>query len=388
MAGVYAEAARTLAAEFEQQTGVHVRIVAAPLLSLREKEVTDLLTQQDDFDVMQVPHQWEGEILPHLLPLEGSPVSAQPDLSDFIPTVRNNCGRWEGQMRGIPMACDLITLLYRTDIFAARSAEFQTLTGRPLLPPKTWQEYLEIARFLNSETLYGNIIMGVEQNFTVWSGILFGMGGRLVDDAWHPRLNSVAGAQSLSLFAEMFNYAPPGSESLNFTEANALFLQGRGAMYLTWPSLLWAQLQDTNICKITGKIGAAVIPGGKPQLSAWCLGINPFCKHPDQARKWIEFFTNQSNSKRLMLQYGKGSPRISTYQDPECKEKILYLSDVLAGFAGNEPRLKIPPSQELSDYMDLQILKVIHGEFTPQAALDRTAARWAEILTQTGYLKR
>jgi multiple sugar transport system substrate-binding protein len=387
MAGVYTEAARVLAAEFEQQTGIHVTVVEATLLSLREKELTDVLTGGGNFDVLQVAYQWEGEILPHLRPLDDPAAQLAPDLRDFIPTVLTNCGQWNGRLYGLPMACDVITLLYRKDIFAARSAEFQRQTGRPLQPPKTWAEYLEIARFLNSESLYGNLIMGKEQSYTIWSGIFHGLGGRPVDAQWRPELNSAAGVESLSLYVDMFKYAPPHAEDRSVTEANTLFLQGRGAMYMAWPSLLWSQMTDTNKCKIVGKIGAAVIPGGQPQLSSWSLGINPACKDVDAAYQWIKFFVSPANAKRLLLQYGKGSPRLSTYRDPECEKRIFYYSQLLQGLAGNQPRLRIPPSQEMSDYLDIELLKAIRGQTTPQAALDRTATRWQKILTQTGYLR-
>lgn len=387
MPGFYSEAARVLATEFELETGIRVKIVSAGLFSLREKELTDLLTRGGNYDVMQVAYQWEGEILPHLLPLDDVVDKIAPDLEDFIPTVRTNCGQWNGRTYGLPVACDVITLLYRTDVFAARSAEFERLTGRPLRPPRTWPEYLEIAKFLNSESLYGNILMGQEQTYTIWSGILFGMGGRLVDEQLRPVLNSEIGVQSLALFTEMYQYAPPNSEGRSVGDNDILFLQGRGAMYLAWPSLIYSQLSDTNRCKIAGKIGAAVIPGGQPQLSAWSLGINPACKDLDAAYLWLKFFVNQTNNKRLLLEYGKGSPRLSTYADPECRHKVFYLGALLEGFAGNQPRLRIPPSQELSDYLDNELIKAIRNQSTPQAALDRTAARWREVLTQHGFLQ-
>lgn len=387
MAGVYADAARELAAEFERQTGIRVKVRDAMLFSLREKELTDLLTHGGNFDVMQVPYQWEGEILPHLRSLDGEVSRIAPDIQDFIPTVRTNCGQWNGHLYGLPMACDVITLLYRTDVFAARSDEFRKLTGRPLRPPQSWAEYLEIAKFLNSDALYGNIMMGQEQLYTVWSGILYGLGGRPVDEQWRPALNSEIGVRSLSLFVEMFEYAPPRSEMRGVEEANSLFLQGRGAMYLTWPSLVCGQIKDTNVCKIAGKIGAAVIPGGKPQLSSWSLGVNPACQDLDAAYQWIAFFVNQVNAKRLLLERGKGSPRLSTYSDPECQRKVLFLGELLAGFAGAQPRFRIPPSQELTDYLDNELAKAIRGQNTSRAALDRTASRWRETLTQTGYLR-
>lgn len=384
--GGYAHAARVLAAEFERQTGIHVAVVEASLLSLREKELTDLLTRAGNYDVMQIAYQWEGELFPHLRPLEEVAPNLTTNLADFIPTIRSNCGQWGGTIYGLPIACDAITLLYRTDVFAARTDEFQRRTGRPLQPPKTWQEYAEIARFLNSETLYGNLLMGREQCFTTWSGMLYGFGGRLVDERWRPVLNSEAGVQSLSLLVELYKYAPARSEDAS-VDARTAFLQGRGAMLMTWPSLIWSQMADTNICKIAGKIGAAVIPGRRPQLSTWSLSINPACKDLDAASQWIGFQVKPGNIKRLLLEYGKGSPLLSTYADPECRQRIFYHAQLLEGLAGNQARFRIAPSQELSDFLDNEILKAIKGQTTPQAALDRTAARWREILTQTGYLR-
>jgi multiple sugar transport system substrate-binding protein len=386
MAGAYAQAAQTLAKEFEQQTGIHVNVVDATLSSLREKEITDVLSKAGHYDVMQVAYQWDGEILPHMQPLNGLEKQLVPDLQDFIPTVKTNCGQWGEQVYGLPLACDVITLLYRTDVFAARSAEFQKLTGRPLQPPRTWEEYVEIARFLDSDSLYGNIVMGEDQLYTIWSGILFGLGGQPLDEHWRPALNSEAAVRSLSLFIDMFKYAPPHSETRGVIEANALFLQGRGAMYMTWPSVLWPRMSDTNACKVVGKIGAAVIPGGKPQLSSWSLVANPASKNLQAAHRWMAFFVNPANTKRLLLHYGKGSPRLSTYTDPECQAQVFYQAKLLEGLAATQPRFRIPPSQELSDYLDMELVKAIRGQETPRLALERTATRWREILTQTGYL--
>ena len=385
--GVYTAEARSLAVEFEQKTGIRVEVIGASIGALREKELTDLLTRGGNFDVMQVPYQWDGEILPRLRPLDDVLPRIAPDLADFIPGVRTNCGQWGEQIYGLPVACDAITLLYRTDIFAARAAEFQQARGRALTPPKTWEEYVEIASFLDAESIYGNVIMGGDQIYTIWSGILYGMGGQPVDENWQPQVNSEAGIRSLKLFKEMFKYAPPRSESIGVPEANRLFLQGRGAMYLAWPSLVWSQIQDTNICKIAGKIGAAVIPGGRPQLSAWSLGINPACRDFDAASQWLAFFVNETNSKRLLLQYGKGSPRLSTYADPDCRRECFYLPALLDSLAGLHARFRVPPSPELTDYLDQELINVIREQSAPQVALDRAAARWREILIQAGYLR-
>jgi len=383
--GGYSQAARELAADFEKQTGIHVDVVEAAFLSLREKEVTDLITRAGKFDVLQIAYQWDGEIFPHLRPLDEIAPDLVSNLGDFIPTVRTNCGQWGGRVYGVPMACDVVTLLYRKDIFEERSPEYLQLTGRPLRPPETWEEYVNIARFLNSESVYGNLVRG-EQCYTIWSGILFGIGGQLVDEQWRPVFNSEAGVRSLALLVEMFKYAPPPSEAVNIG-VNSAFLQGRGAMFMAWPTIMWSELGDTNRSTVSGKIAAAVIPGGRPELSSWGLSINPACKDIDAASQWVQFLVSPATTRRMLFQYGKGSPRTSTYSDPECATKVLYHSQLLQGLAGSQARLRITPSQELSDYLDEEILKAVRGETTPKAALDRAAARWREILAQEGYLK-
>jgi multiple sugar transport system substrate-binding protein len=387
LAGFYEDAVKTLAAEFERQTGIRVNVKGAMLINLREKELTDLITHGGNYDIVQVPHQWEGEILPRLQPLDGALNQIVPDFEDVIPNLRTNCGWWNGRIYGLPMACDVITILYRKDIFAAHAGEFKKLTGRALEPPRTWPEYLEIASFLNSESTYGNILMGGDQLYTVWSGILYGMGGRPVDEQWRPLLDSEEGVRSLTLFAEMFKYAPSRSETRGIPEANNLFLQGHGAMYICWPSLVWARMNDTNACKVAGLLGAAVIPGARPQLSSWCLGVNPLCRDKDAAYKWLSFFVNRTNANRLLLEKGIGSPRLSTYSNPACRQRIFYLGEMFQGLAGAEPRFRIAPSQELTDYLDAELLRTIRGTSTPQKALNRTASRWWRILSETGYLK-
>ena len=360
-----------LAAEFEQADRHPRQIVDATLSSLREKELTDLLTRAGNYDVMQIPYQWEGEILPHLRPLNDVVSRIAPDLQDFIPTVRTNCGQWGECIYGLPMACDVITLLYRTDVFAARSAEFQRLTGRPLQPPRTWQEYLEIARFLNSESLYGNIIMGGDQCYTIWSGILYGMGGRPVDEQWRPVLNSEAGVQSLSLFVEMFNYAPSAFRGSGSGGRPLCSSRAAGRCTVTWPSLVWAQMKDTKTYKIAGKIGAAVIPGGKAQLSSWSLGVNPACKDLDAGLP-VDLLLRESGQYQAAAPavwqglttnfdlFGPGMQREDFLSGPVAR-RVWRHSTTLSH--SSSPR-------SFRDYLDNELLKAIKGQTTPRAALE------------------
>jgi ABC-type glycerol-3-phosphate transport system substrate-binding protein len=386
MSGMYADAARAMAREFQRQTGIQVNIVDAPYLTLREKELTDLLNGTGQFDVVQVAQQWDGEILPLLDPIGRNRLAETGGLEELIPSVRANVGQWKGETRAVPISADVITLIYRKDILEAVSKDFERVKGRPLRIPETWPEYLELVRYLHSETLNGNIIMGLkEQNFGVWSGIFLGMGGALTTPDWEPAFDNETGVRSLEIFIEMFKYAPRESPRLGTEAANSLFLQGKGAFYLTWPTLLWAQMQDTNLCKVTGKLGAALIPGSKPQLSSWSLGVNHHSRQQEAALSWILFFSNSPNTKRMLLTYGKGSPRVSTNEDEECRRQVFFVPQVYEGLKVGVPRPGIPESQELCDYLELQISEAVAGRISAREALSQAATRWRSIMQNSGY---
>jgi multiple sugar transport system substrate-binding protein len=389
MSGIYADSARELAVDFEKATGIRVAITDAPYLNLHEKEVTDLVTGTGTYDVLQVASQWDGEILPRLRPIDDEIRQDDPGADDFIPAVWENSGKWEGKTYGLPCACDAITLFYRTDVFRERNAAYRARFGRPLAPPKTWEEYLNIARYLHGPQLAGNTIMGLkEQDFTLWSGIFWGSGGELVDAQWRPTLASDLGARTLGQFVEMFRYAQAGADACGIPEANAHFLQGRGAMYMTWPSLISAKLSDPRESKVAGKVAAAVIPGRTPQLSAWSLAITKTCANPAAAYRWVKFYVSAENTKRLFKKYGKGPTRVSTYRDPEFSKSVFYLPQVLEGLQRCRARFRIRQSQEMCDYLDSQISEAVVGRKTPRAALQETAVKWSDILSKAGLLRQ
>jgi hypothetical protein len=256
--------------------------------------------------------------------------------------------------------------------------EFAERTGRPLQPPRTWPEYVEIAKFLNSETLYGNILMGKEQTYTLWSGILYGLGGRPVDEHWRPQLHAASGVASLELFTEMFRYAPPRSEDRTLPDADLLFLQGRGAMYLAWPSLIWRQWA-TNGARSPVKSGGGHFRRATP-TQRWSSHQSGLCR-PRRRLSMAAVFSSTRPTQRLLLRYGKGSPRLSTYTIPSVTRSSTSPPSGGIGRAStavpDSPRRNCPTIWTMS----------YQGDSRPKLAarrLNRTAARWREILVQSG----
>jgi ABC-type glycerol-3-phosphate transport system substrate-binding protein len=387
LSGIHAESARFLAADFAKQTGIEVTIVNAPFPNLHEKAVTDLVAKTGIYDVIQVASQWEGELLPHLRPLDQFIASDDPGLQDYLPTIMSNTATWQGRIHALPMANEVLMLFYRTDVFAARTQEYEQKTGRHLEPPQSWPEYLAMAKFLNDETIYGNIPMGPQhQSLNVWLGILWSSGGALLTEQGHPAFNSDSGVQSLRLLMEMFKYAPPRSVVTNLAQASHLFLQGKGAMYLAWPSLICADLNNPVKSKIAGKVAAANIPGGVPPLHLWSLGIAPSSPRPEAAYQWIKFYCSAYNSRQRLLQFGQSSVRSSTFQDVQCQQSVFYLPQLHEAIKRGRIGLRVPSSQELYDCLESHLAEAIMGTMNPKTALDNAATQWHKILKKSGRL--
>ena len=62
MSSVYADAARSMVAEFEEKTGAKVDVVDFPYITLHEKALLDLTSGTSAaYDVIDVASQWDGE---------------------------------------------------------------------------------------------------------------------------------------------------------------------------------------------------------------------------------------------------------------------------------------------------------------------------------------
>lgn len=67
----------------------------------------------------------------------------------IVESYRDTLTGWAGEVQGLPLRGDGFALVVRADRFddAKSKAEYQRKFGRSLLPPRTWEDYTEIARF-------------------------------------------------------------------------------------------------------------------------------------------------------------------------------------------------------------------------------------------------
>ena len=74
------------------------------------------------------------------------------EIDSIAPTFRS-LGDWDGRSYCLPDDGDQIVLFYRKDLFedATNQAEFKSKSGYDLAPPKTWDQFDEIAQFFTDK---------------------------------------------------------------------------------------------------------------------------------------------------------------------------------------------------------------------------------------------
>ena len=102
MSSVYADAAKSMVAEFEEKTGAKVEVVDFPYTTLHEKALLDLTSGTGSYDVIDVASQWDGEFAPYMTDLSSYIEKDGYKMDEFIEKVLENSGTWQGLNR---LAC-------------------------------------------------------------------------------------------------------------------------------------------------------------------------------------------------------------------------------------------------------------------------------------------
>ncbi len=370
--GTYDEAARLIAPEFEEATGATVTVVAFPYQNLHDNAATDLITETGAYDVMSVAYQWDGEFAPFLSPLDDLIERDGFDMEGFIPNIATLSGLWEGNRNGIPQANDARGIVYRTDLFEAAGLE----------RPASWQEYNEHAAALTTDDVYGASWVGLgEQLQGSWLSRYWEQGQPLCAPDWTPLFNSEEGVRAVELLREALPYAPAGMPGWDIPTHNNAVLGGELAQAELWPSFIRADLRDPELSSIVDSWGLMPFPGPS-ELSAWNLAIPATTGNRDLAWEWIKMYTSPENQKRFAVEFGIGSPRIETWEDPELLAAYPEYPEIYAAIQAGRPIWRIPQFPAAWDVLQSELELTVYQDADPQETLDRIADEWNRLLEQ------
>ena len=270
-----AEPLQRRAPDFKKLTGATINVVTVPFSDLYNKLLTDFATGTNSIDAMVFAPQWMVDYIdPGYLEDLTDRIKADQALQwdDVAPFFRNFSATFNGKIYTIPLDGDFQMVYYRSDL----------LKQAGLNPPKTWDDYLEIAKTFHGQDLngdgkpdYGSCIAKKRNAQSYWmiisvaAGFLQSQGtaqGAFFDtENMKPLINNEAFGKALDIYAETTKYGPPDEINLDVGDTRGLFTTGRCALSVDWGDIGTLAI-DPATSKVQDKVGAVILPGSSQVL--------------------------------------------------------------------------------------------------------------------------
>ncbi|MDA8747371.1 extracellular solute-binding protein [Litoreibacter sp.] len=262
------------AEEFKAMTGAEIRVAEVPFAELFQKILTDWATGTQSIDVGVFASGWGVELVSGDLVENLDPYLAADDkidLADIAPYFRDFNQKVAGSTYFITLDGDFQMLYYRTDVLADAGLE----------PPKTWEEYLDVASKIHGKDMngdgeadYGSCIFkkrNAQSYFAVQSvaaGMVQSKGtseGIYFDPAtMKPKINNAAWAKAFTLYKETGKYGPADELNQDIGDTRGLVTSGRCGMMIDWGDIGPLSIEEGS--KIKDKVGAVIMPGSTEVL--------------------------------------------------------------------------------------------------------------------------
>ena len=437
---------------WEELSGGKLDIALTPITDLYAKMMLDLRQGTGLYDGIIVGAFFYGDLVAgeYMVPVDDYMASGEyPQWSyDVMPKSLWTLHHWGDVGYGVLNDADGQVLYYRRDALSnpEHQAAFKAEYGYDLpMPPKTWQQLLDIAKYFNGKNwdssdaepnsgmvLHLKVGEQGHYHFQSLSAPFVITPGDKVDQFhnvyWFdptdmtPLINSPGHVKALEFLQELHQTGPAAQVGWSLGEAWDYFLRGKSVFVFSWGDV-GALCQDTARSKIQGNCASAVLPSSteywdrqnetwvkndNPQLvgnttgGSWHGVVSSFSDQPEAAYSFLSLMAIKPVSKWLATYGWDGVDPGYSYQmlEPVGEAKLEdYLKagwdeadvkDYLQAYYDNfnAPTiltyLRIEGAPEYWDIMDKNLSAAMAGQKTAQQALDDTAAAWQQITDRLG----
>jgi len=382
--------------------------------------------------MLLVPAGWIGDFAGggYLLPLDDFiKGDAKLDWDGIMQIYREQIVNWDGKTYAMPLDGDLHTVIVRTDLLEnpTYKEKFKEKYKYDLNPPRTWEEYRDIAEFAtgwdwdgDGKVEYGVVESMKKSGQAYWMFLsrampyvaIPGDPGVLFDpDTMKSEINNPGFVQALTNWVEILKFGVPGMVNMDVNDARDLYATGDAALMIDWGDMpiIGATSEESAI---KGKFMNIMTPGSKrvwdrknnewvsfPNVSyapflafgGWIGEITATCQNPEAAYDFYSFLaspeysyidvtTPRTGHQPYRYEHFEKLDRWKEYgfNDPE-KEYLKAVKDSIA-YPNTRTDLRIPGTARYYEILDTQLCRALAGELTPKIALDKVAEEW-DILT-------
>ncbi len=318
-----------------------------------------------DMDVIWVPEfaraGWLQELTSHVSAAELEPLNPAAMRADWL----------DRKLFAVPWFVDAGVLYYRKDL----------LTKYGFDPPSTYPELVEISHKILGEErdprLTGFLWQGMQYEGLVCAALEFirGNGGDLLHGDAQPALTEPATLEALQFMSDLIradNVTPPLVTTLNEEAARNIFQSGRAIFMRNWP-YAWRLLDESN-SPVAGRVGIALVPhfpghSSAPTLGGFHLGVNTHSRRKSEATAFVRFMIRYSVQKEILLKVGVLPAHRKVYTDPQVRQALPFLADLLPALERAQPRPVTPYYLMISQILQPELSAVVTGIRSPELAM-------------------
>jgi len=425
------------APDFEALTGAHVNVTTVPNADLYNSILTDAATGTNSYDAWVFAPQWIVDFaVPGYIEDLTDRVANDPSIQwdDIAPFFRNFSATYEGTIRTIPLDGDFHMVYYRTDVLADNG----------LQPPKTWDDYLAIAKAVNGQDMngdgepdYGSCISKARGQQSYWWIISIaapyiqsqgtGAGTFFNLDDMTPLVDNEGFVRALNVYKETGLYGPPDETNLGVGDTRGLFTSGRCALSLDWGDIGTLAIDPANSV-VADTFGAVITPGSTKVIDAsgtlvdcdattcpyavdgvnfapfasfggWSGGINA-AADPTVKDAAYAFFSYMSAPAQSNQDVTNGVTGFNPYRTSQFEDNSLWLQAGMSQTAADSylgaikdslsnPNMvldiRIPQNQRYEqNILDTVLSQYIAGELSAEETATEIYNQWEEVTNELG----
>ena len=261
--------------DFEAMTGAKIVVTEVPFAEIFPKIQADWSTGTNSIDVGVFAAGWGVELDAAGLLEDLDPYIAADskiDLDDIAPYFREFGQKVGGKTKLLMVDGDFQMVYYRTDV----------LNSAGLAPPKTWEDYLDVASKIHGQDMngdgeadYGSCIFKKRNAQSYFAIQTFAapivqtqgtaQGFHFDNASMKPIVNNEGWKKAFELYKATGEFGPPEELNMDIGDTRALFKAGRCGLIVEWGDPGTLQLDD-DATAIRGKMYAISAVGSTEVL--------------------------------------------------------------------------------------------------------------------------
>jgi multiple sugar transport system substrate-binding protein len=389
-----------LSKDFTTKTGINMKFEFVPWPNFADRFLNELNSKGKLCDLLIGDSQWIGGSAEggHYVKLNDFFDKEGIKMSDFMPATVTGYSEWpKGTPNywALPAMGDSVGWTYRKDWFNKPDvkADFKKKYSRDIAPPKTWDEFKQVAEFFQGRMIDGKKVYGAymftergSEGITMGvTNVLYPMGFKYQDGF----VNGPDAVKGLEFYKSLYNCCtPPGMTNAYMQEGLDAFKSGQVAMMMNWFAFFPGLYKDPNVGG--DKIGFFVNPSAKGkgvQLGGQGISVVAYSANRNEALQYIKWFATPDVQKKWWS-LGGYSCHKAVLQDPgfvksaPFAKEFLDSMDMVVDFWA-EPsyaQLLLSMQKRTHDY-------VVANKGTAKEALDGLVVDWKKVFKDDGKIK-